>query len=118
MLGKLLREVNIDALGPKSFAALMCVIHSDSYPAMQKIKRKLELIKLSQYRGEDIKECCDNILTCCGQLNAAGAFVPNLLCIWLCSSCSNWWMGQVEKSCVCQSDLAAIRQLDIDGDQQ
>lgn len=80
LLGKLLREVAIDASGPESFAALMRIVHSDSYPAMQKIKRKLEGIKLSHYKGEDVEACCDDILTLCDQLDAAGSLVPDILC--------------------------------------
>lgn len=79
-LGKLLREVSIDASGPDSFAALMRITHSDSYPAMQKVKRELENIKLSNYKGEDVEACCDDILMHCDQLDAAGALVPDLLC--------------------------------------
>jgi hypothetical protein len=103
MLGKLLREVDIDASGPESFAALMRVVHSDSYPAMQKIKRKLESIKLSHYKGEDVEECCDDILTCCDQLDAAGAFVPDFLCtiVQIFEGCSDhrlmtWAMARYE----------------------
>jgi hypothetical protein len=80
MLGKLLPEVPIDASGPESYIALMRVVHSDSYPAMQKIKQQLESIKLANYPGENVELCCDDIISLSDQLDAAGAFVPDLLC--------------------------------------
>lgn len=80
ILGKLLREVSIDASGPETYSALMRVVYSDSYLAMQKIKRQLEAIKLSAYSGENVEQCCDNILSHSDQLDAAGAFAPDLLC--------------------------------------
>jgi hypothetical protein len=80
MLRKLLREVPIDASGPESYGALMRVVHSDSYPAMQKIKQQLESIKLANYPGENVELCCDDIISLSDQLDAAGAFVPDLLC--------------------------------------
>lgn len=80
LLGKLLREVAIDASGPESFNALMRIVHSDSYAAMQLIIQRLRDVKLSSYKGENVEACCDDILTMCEQLDAAGAFVPDLLC--------------------------------------
>jgi hypothetical protein len=48
---------------------------------MQKITRKLEGIKLSNYKGENIELCFNNIIACCDQLDADGAFIPDLLMV-------------------------------------
>ena len=55
MLTKLLHEVTLETSGPETFIALMRIIHSDSYEALEKVKEKLLALSLKDFPGEDVR---------------------------------------------------------------
>ena len=55
MLTKLLHEVTLETSGPETFIALMRIIHSDSYEALEKVKAKLLALSLKDFPGEDVR---------------------------------------------------------------
>ena len=79
-LTKVLQEVPITATGPEVFVATMLVCLSDSYDAMEQTKEALKAIKLTDFPGENVQQCCTKILELCERLDSAGAFEANLLC--------------------------------------
>jgi uncharacterized protein YnzC (UPF0291/DUF896 family) len=80
MLEKLYQDVSMQASGPETFAALMRVIHSDSYEALENTKRTLENIKLKSYPGENVRKCNEDIARLSEQLVSGGHFNNELLC--------------------------------------
>lgn len=80
MLEKLYQDVSMQASGPETFAALMRVIHSDSYEALENTKRTLENIKLKSYAGENVRKCNEDIARLSEQLVSGGHFNNELLC--------------------------------------
>ena len=55
MLTKLLHEVTLETSGPETFVALMRIVHSDSYEALEKVKDKLLDLSLKDFPGEDVR---------------------------------------------------------------
>ena len=80
LLEKLLQDSSISDSGPEAFAALMRVIHSDSYEALETTKKTLEDIKLKSYPGENIRKCNEDIGRLAEQLQSGGHFNNELLC--------------------------------------
>jgi hypothetical protein len=80
LLEKLLQDSSISDSGPEAFAALMRVIHSDSYEALETTKKTREEIKLKSYPGENIRKCNEDIGRLAEQLQSGGHFNNELLC--------------------------------------
>ena len=80
MLSKVVGEVPSNASGPETLVALMIVVFSDSYEAMQKCKNELKALTLRNYSNENVKECCDRIMVLSERLDSAGYFDQDLLC--------------------------------------
>ena len=55
MLTKLLHEVTLETSGPETFVALMRIVHSDSYEALEKVKDKPLDLSLKDFPGEDVR---------------------------------------------------------------
>ena len=75
-----MQDSSISDSGPAAFAALMHVIHSDSYEALKTTKKTLEQIKLKNYPGENIRKCNEDIGRLAKQLQSGGHFNNELLC--------------------------------------
>ena len=80
LLTKVLRELPITASGPEVFITTMHICLSDSYEALEETKKQLKTLKLSDFSGENVVNCCAQILMLAKCLDSAGAFEPNLLC--------------------------------------
>jgi hypothetical protein len=80
LLEKLLQDdSSIFDSGPEAFTALMRVIHSDSYEALETAKNTFEHIKLKSYPGENIRKCNEDIGRLTEQLQSGGHFNNELL---------------------------------------
>ena len=80
MLKKVLREVPMNATGPEIYIAIMTVCFSDSYEALEETKAELRNMKLTDFPGENVVDCCEKILCLAERLDSAREFDPNLLC--------------------------------------
>ena len=80
LLTKVLREIPITASGPEVFITTMHICISDSYEALEETKKQLKSLKLSDFPGENVVDCCARILMLAEQLDSAGAFEIDLLC--------------------------------------
>jgi len=80
LLQKLLREVSISASGPVTLVALLRLVQLDSYEAMELTKEKLKKLTLKNYPGENVEQCCADIVMYAEQLDSAGSFEAPLLC--------------------------------------
>ena len=79
LLTKLLHEVTLETSGPETFIALMRLIHSDSYEALEKIKDKLLALELKDFAGEDIRSLNVMIRQYAEQLECGDHFTPELI---------------------------------------
>ena len=79
LLTKLLHEVTLETSGPETFIALMRLIHSDSYEALEKIKDKLLALELKTFAGEDIRSLNVLIRQYAEQLECGDHFTPELI---------------------------------------
>ena len=70
----------MNASGPKIYIAIMTVCFSDSFEALEETKAELRKIKLTDFPGENVVDCCEKILHLAERLDSAGEFYPNLLC--------------------------------------
>lgn len=79
LLEKLLQEVTLQCTGPVTYAALMRIVHSDSYVAMEQTRVTLEKLSLKDYNGENIEACNKDILRLADILDGGGALNNELL---------------------------------------
>ena len=77
---ELLREHGHENNGAIIFMTLMHLVVSDGCDAIEKCKKELKDIKLKDFNGESVENCCDKTLPLCEQLEGAEAFEPDLLC--------------------------------------
>ena len=79
LLHKLLTLVPLTATGPEVFVATMTKFISDSYDASEDTINNMKSLKLKRYPGENVTDCCAEILVDDERLESAGAFKPEHL---------------------------------------
>ena len=62
LLQKVLTLVLLTETGPELFVATMTIFLSDYYDALEEIITHMKSLKLKIYPGENIKNCCSEIL--------------------------------------------------------
>ena len=67
------------ATGPEVFVATMTTFLSDSYDALEETITHIKSLKLKSYPGENVTDCCTEILVDAERLESAGAFKPEHL---------------------------------------
>lgn len=79
MLTKLLHEVTLETSGPETFIALMRIVHSDSYEALEKVKEQLLSLSLKDFPGEDVRALNVQIKQYSEHLECGGHFTEELI---------------------------------------
>ena len=79
LLQKVLILVPLTATGPEVFVATMTTFLSDSYDALEETLNNIKSLKLKSYPGENVTDCCAEILVDAERLESAGAFKPDHL---------------------------------------
>lgn len=80
LLHLLYQEVGTDTYGPVTLVALMRIIFSDGYNALEELKTKLKNIQLKLFSGKNVQLASEEILLISSQLSSAGTFDQDLLC--------------------------------------
>ena len=73
ILHKVLTLVPLTATGTKVFVATMTTFLSDSYDALEETLTHMKSLKLKIYPGENITDCCTEILVDAERLDSSGA---------------------------------------------
>ena len=79
LLHKVLTLVPLTATGPEVFVSAMNTFLSDSYDALEEILTQIKSLKLKMYPGENVTDCCEEILVDDEILESAGASNPEHL---------------------------------------
>ena len=79
LLQKVLILVPLTATGPEVFVAIMTTFISDSYGALEETLNHIKSLKLKSYPGENVTDCCAEILVYAERLESAGVFKPEHL---------------------------------------
>ena len=66
-------------MGPEVFVATMTKFLSDSYDALEENLDHMNSLKLKSYPGENVTDCCAEILLDAERLESAGDFKPDHL---------------------------------------
>ena len=81
LLQSLYNDIDPNANGPVTLIALLRIIYSDGYDAIEATKADLKSIDLKKFSGENVVECSTKILDLCERLDTAEAFSQDLLCV-------------------------------------
>ena len=106
LLTKILKEISITATGTEVFITTMHICISDSYKTLEETKKQLKSLKLSDFPGKNVVDCCAQILMLAEHLDSAGAFETDLLCaiarIFTLSSekIFNVWAIETSRKCI------------------
>ena len=68
--------VPLIATGPEVCVATMTTFLSDSYDALEETLNHMKSLKLKNYPGENVTDCCAAILVDAERLESAGDFKP------------------------------------------
>ena len=79
LLHKVLTLVLLTATKSEVFVATMIKFLSNSYDALEDTITHTKILKLNSYPGENITDCCDEILVDSERLESAGSFNPEHL---------------------------------------
>ena len=79
LLQKVLTLLPLTATGPEVFVATMTTFHSDSYDALEETLNHMKSLKLKSYPGENVTDCCAEILIDAERLESVEAFKPDHL---------------------------------------
>ena len=79
LLTKVLKLVDISASGPEVLSATLTVIHSSNYEIMEKVRNQLANIRLSNFPGENVDDCCTAMLKLTERMADAGFLRPEHL---------------------------------------
>ena len=69
----------LTATGPEVFVATMTTFLYDSYDALEDTPNHMKSLKLKSYPGENVTDCCAEILVDAERLESAKAFKPEHL---------------------------------------
>ena len=87
--------------GPEVFVATMTTFISDSYDALEETLNHTKSLKLKIYLGENVTDCCAEILVDAERLESARAFKPEHLgyitCIFEGTSDSIFRLWDIKK---------------------
>ena len=113
ILERLLNETKTTTIGPVTLVALLRVIYSDGYDAIELLKQDLKKIEWTQFPGEDVEACCVSMMDICDRLDAADAFQQEFLCTMTCifelSSERRFQDWAMKKYRACQEQVKAAR---------
>ena len=76
LLQKVLTLVPLTATGPEIFFATMTTFLSDSYDPLEENMNHIKSLKLKSYPGENVTDCCAEILVDAERLESARALNP------------------------------------------
>ena len=76
LLQKVLKLVLLTATGPEVSVSAMTKFISNSYDALEETLTQIKSIKLKMYPGENVTDCCAEILVGDEILESAGTFNP------------------------------------------
>ena len=71
--------VLLTATGPEVFVTTMTTFISDSYDSLEETLTHMKSLKINSYLGENVTDCCAEILVDVERLESAGAFKPEHL---------------------------------------
>ena len=71
--------VLLTATGPEVYVDIVTTFLSDSYDALEETLTHMKSLKLKIYPGENVTDCCAEILVDAERLESAGAFKPEHL---------------------------------------
>ena len=71
--------VPLTSTGPEVFFATMTKFLSDSYDAFEETLTHTKSLKIKRYRGENVTDCCAEMLVDAERLEIDGAFKPEPL---------------------------------------
>ena len=93
--------VPLTATGPEVFVAIMTTFLSNSYDALEETLNHMKSLKLKSYPGDNVTDCCAEILVDAERLESAGAFKPEQLgyitCIFEDTSDSRFRLWAIQK---------------------
>ena len=84
LLTALYNNIDTNDVGPVVLVALLHLLYSDCYDSIETLKSELNAIELKKYPGENVVDCCSDIVDKCERLDTAEAFSQDLLCKILC----------------------------------
>ena len=109
LLEQLLNEIDATTIGPVTLLALLCLIYSDGYDAIELLKDDLKAIDLKKFPGENVDTCCVKLVDICERLDAADAFNQEYLCniarIFELSSERRFQDWTMKTYCLCQEQV-------------
>ena len=125
LLQKVLTLVPLTATGPGVFVATMTTFLSGSYDDWEETLNHIKSLKLKSYPGENVIDCCAEILVDAERLESAEDFKPEHLgyitCIFEDTSDSRfrlWYIQKyrevtefIKKLCVCDMDVLSQEDL-------
>ena len=125
LLQKVLTLVPLTSTGPEVYVAIMITFLSDSYDALEENLNHMKSLKLKSYPGENVTDCCAEILVDAERLESAGDFKHEHLwyttLIFEDTSDSRFHLwdihkhkevtGLIKKLCVCDMDVISKEDL-------
>ena len=79
LLQKVLKLVPLTATGPEVYVATMAIVISDSYDSLVETLNHTKILKLKDRPGDNVADCCNEILVDAERLDSAGYFNPEHL---------------------------------------
>ena len=79
LLQEVLTLVPMTSTGPGLFVATMTIFLYDCYDALEDTLTQMEILKLKSYSGENVTDCCAEILVDAERFDSAGDFKPDNL---------------------------------------
>ena len=79
LLHKVLTLVPLTETGPEVFLTTMTILIYDYYDSLQETLTHMKSLKLKSYPGENVTDCCTEILVDSERLDSAVAFKPDYL---------------------------------------
>lgn len=80
LLTALYNDIDTNDVGPVVLVALLRLVYSDGYDAIETLKTELKAIELKTFPGENVVDCCTVIIDKCERMDTAEAFSQELLC--------------------------------------
>ena len=107
----------LTATGPEVFVSTMTKFLSDSYDALVETLTHMKSLKIKSYPGENVTDCCTEILVDAERLESSGDFNPEHLgyitCIFEDNSDSRSRLWDIQKYKVVTEFIKKLRVYDI-----
>ena len=81
LLQNLLKLVLLSAIGPKVYVVTMITVISHSYGYLVETLNHMKSLKIKDNPGENVADCCDEILVDDERLESIGSLIPITLAI-------------------------------------